>query len=140
VNALLIQSPRVDFAKFLNTCEKLLPHRPAAKSDADPRRLSETERWLSCLAGFRDADEIESDVARHASFSMLVWAPHEHLKEFVELCGMPFVTSHTFNFAFTAAVITGPLDRWSSLEIDRPHLQPLIEAIEREFKLAGVPL
>lgn len=140
MQALLIQSPRVDFAKFLQTCEKLLPHRPAALSDASPRRLSELERWLSCLAGFRATDDIESDVARHAMLSVLIWAPHDQLREFVELCGLPHITTHTVNFAFSAAVVSGTLYHWQRLTVDRPHLQPLVDDIHAQFKLAGVPL
>jgi len=93
------------------------------------------------LAGFRDVKDVEADLKRHVSVSFLVWAPTHLLNEFLELAGLPYVTSQTTNFAWTAAIVTGTLADWSNvLEIDRANLEPIFDSIKSEFKLAKITL
>ena len=139
MNAILIQSPRPEFDGFLTVCSKLLSHNPSREVDADPRRLSEVERWQGILQGFHDQPNDKPNTHLHTMLSFLVWAPHPILQCFVELCDLPFITAETQDINYTAAIISGTSDRWLDIvKYDRVGLESVVAAVRNQLKRIGL--
>jgi hypothetical protein len=113
---LLITTPAVNFRAFLSACLQVLGYSPARSSDAAPRELSESEKFLSCLAALRDqkaATGLTPNLLSHVSFSVFVVADERDMLDILERCAaMPFVTAETTVRGVTAAVVTGTLAQW----------------------------
>lgn len=116
VDALLIQTPTFNFGTFLSVLHGALGYSPATASDASSRKLSDVERFLSCLAAVRDPDAscgFEGGLLAHASFSILLAAPDVGMLDILSYAsGMPFVVVPTISRGVSIAVITGTLAQW----------------------------
>ena len=51
---LLINTPKVDFRTFMDACQRVFDYAPIRAADATARTMTDAERFLSCLAAFRD--------------------------------------------------------------------------------------
>jgi hypothetical protein len=115
-SAILISQPLIDFDTFIGLSHKMLGRSPAISSDACRRNLSDTERFLSCLAAMCDEKApvgFSANLLAHASFSILVAADERDMLDILQLApGMPFVTAETLARGVLAAVITGTLGQW----------------------------
>jgi hypothetical protein len=116
--ALLVTTPAVNFRDFLVASQKLLGHSPASAADASRRELSEPEKFLSCLAAFRDQNARVGPAPNptflsHLSFGVFVVAEERDMREVLECCsGMSFVIADTLGTRVLAAIITGTLAQW----------------------------
>lgn len=111
----LITRPAVDFGTFLGLTNQALGYSLATASDSTRRELSDSERFLSCLAAMKDADApvgLLPKLYRHVCFSMLVIAEEADLLDILEACGSAFVVSNTIARGVQIAVVTGTLDSW----------------------------
>ena len=82
VDAILIQRPAIDFAKFIGLSHKMLGYSPASQADASRRKLSDAERFLSCLAAMKDSDAsagLSPHLLAHVSFSVLLAASEREI-------------------------------------------------------------
>ena len=116
VDAVLIQQPAIDFATFLGLTHEALGYSPAATSDASQRRLSDAERFLSCLEALHDPKAqpaLRPHLLNHVSFSVLVAAEYQDAIDIVEVASsMPFVRTETRARGIDLIVITGTLAQW----------------------------
>jgi hypothetical protein len=117
-HVLLVASPSVNFGGFVERCHQVMGYSPASAADASPLILSESARFLHCLAAMRDK-EARVSVAppraflSHVSFSVFVVADERDLLDMLGCCvGMPFVKAETTVRGVMAAIITGTLAQW----------------------------
>jgi len=115
-HAVLIQRPSIDFTQFLGSSHEMFGKTLSAKVDASHRKLSDTERFLSCLATIQDDDapvSLPPHLLTHVSFSVLVAISEREMLDVLSCCaGMPFVVEDTVARGIQAAVITGSLADW----------------------------
>lgn len=115
--ALLIQQPAVDFAQFLGASQQLLGRSPAADADASLKKLSDAERFLWCLASMKNRQGVQAQMLSHVSFSVMVAALEDDLRDMIELASLPHVTVETVRRGVLVAVITGTLGQWKTAVI-----------------------
>jgi hypothetical protein len=114
----LVTTPTVNFPSFLATSDTILGYSPARAADASRRDLSGPEKFLSCLAAFKDQNARvgptpNAKFLSHVSFSAFVVAEERDMRDILECCsGMSFVTTDTLISGVLAAVITGTLAQW----------------------------
>lgn len=117
-DALLIQTPAIDFATFLGLSQQALGYNPAAAADASPLERSDAERFLTCLAALRDrraSAGLAPHLLTHVSFSVLVAADDRDMLDILQVAaGMPFVVTDTLVRGIQLAVITGTLAQWQN--------------------------
>jgi hypothetical protein len=115
-DARLISSPTFDFNTFLGLASNMLGYSLSQSSDASHKKLSDTEKFLSCLAALRDPNApagLPSGLLSHASFSALVAAEEEDMLDILQCCsGMSFIQVETETCHVRLAVITGTLAQW----------------------------
>jgi hypothetical protein len=115
-DALLIQTPAVDFGTFLGLSQQALGYSPSATVDASPLERSDAERFLTCLAALRDRRAsvgLVPHLLTHVSFSVLVAADDRDMLDILQVsAGMPFVVTDTLVRSVQLAVITGTLAQW----------------------------
>jgi len=113
---IIIQRPTVDMAAFIGISHKVLGRSPAAAIDACPRKMSEAERFLSCLAALRDPEAragLQPNLLAHTTFSLFMVADERDLLDIIECAaGMPVVFTETLGRGVMAAVFTGTLNQW----------------------------
>jgi len=113
---LLIQQPDINFDKLLLTCREMLGYSPSSASDASRKRLSDSERFLSCLAAMKDQNapvSLSPHLLSHVSFSVLVATNDRDLIDVLECCStMSFTVVDTLARGIQASVITGTLSQW----------------------------
>jgi hypothetical protein len=123
--AILIQQPSIDFSKLLATSHEMFGYSISASSDASHKRLSDSERFLSCLASMKDQNApvgLSPHLLTHVSFSILIAANEQDLMDVLECCSsMPFTTADTVVRGIRAAVITGTLSQWKTAVISGCH-------------------
>ena len=112
----LVQKPSIDFDSLIGIGNEVLGYSPATAADQEPRRLSQTEKFLSCLASFNSQSApvgLSPHLLGHSSFSVLVCAAERDLIDILEVAsGMSFVTGDTIMRGAMVAVITGNLTQW----------------------------
>jgi len=112
----LIQSPNIDFDKLLSMSREMFGYSLSAVSDASHKKLSDSERFLSCLAAMKDQKApvgLSPHLLTHVSFSVLVATNERNLVDVLEICSsMPFTIADTVVRGIQAAVITGTLAQW----------------------------
>jgi hypothetical protein len=122
---LLIQQPAIDFDKFLTTSHEMFGYSLSASSDASHKRLSDSERFLSCLATMKDQNApvgLSPHLLTHVSFSTLVATNERDLVDVLECCSsMPFTIADTVVRGVQAAVITGTLSQWKVAVLSGCH-------------------
>jgi hypothetical protein len=132
-DAVLIQQPSIDFAKFLGLSHKMFGYSLAASADANRRKLSDSERFLSCLAALNDQKapvSLPPHLLTHVSFSVLLAADERDLLDTLQYCaGMPFCVADTILRGTQAAVVTGTLAQWRDAVIS--GCQPEAESTVR---------
>jgi hypothetical protein len=116
VETVLIIAPAIDFATLLSLAHETLGYSLAAAADASPRKLSDAETFLVCLAALKDESaEITSNLLSHVSFSVLVIAEERDLLDILErTSGMAFVRAKTTARNVNVAVLTGTLAEWKN--------------------------
>jgi len=113
VEAVLITGPATDFSTLLSLTHHALGYNLASAADASPRKMTDAEKFLSCLAAFKEeAAEITPNLFSHVSFSVLVIASQRDLLDILERAGMPFVSAETTVAEINVAVLTGTLAQW----------------------------
>jgi len=114
--AAIIQRPAIDMTTFIGISHKVLGRSPAASIDACPRKLSDAERFLSCLATLRDPEAragLQPNLLTHTMFSLFLVADERDILDIIACtAGMPVVFTETLVRGTMAAVITGTLGQW----------------------------
>jgi len=112
----IIQRPAVDMTTFIGISHKVLGRSPAAAVDACSRKMSDAERFLSCLATFRDPEArvgLQPNLLTHVTFSLFLVADERDLLDIIDCAsGMPVVISETLGRGVMTAVLTGTLGQW----------------------------
>jgi len=113
VEAVLITSPAIDFDTLLSLTHKALGYNIAGAADASHRKMADPEKFLSCLAGFKDQSaEMTTNLLSHVSFGVLVAADERDLLDILDIAsGMSFVRSLTVP-NLEILVISGALSQW----------------------------
>ena len=115
-HAVLVQQPSIDFTQFLGVSHEMFDHAISAKSDASHKQLTDTERFLSCLAAMQDEGapvSLPPNLLTHVSFSVLIAINDREMLDVLTCCSkMPFVVADTVVRGVQAAVITGSLSQW----------------------------
>lgn len=118
-DVVLIQSPAIDFSLFLGLSHKVLGFSPAESADASRRNLSDTERFLSCLASLRKPTaSLPKQLLAHVSFSAMIVANDADMSDILEIANMPFVTADTLARGVKLAVVTGKLSEWRNAVVN----------------------
>lgn len=115
VDVALIQRPNVDFAKFLTVTREALGYSPAKAADASRVKLSDTERFISCLDALRNPESVpglREDLLSHVQFGVLFAVDERDLVEVLEVAQMQFVTTETRIRGVSMGVISGTLAQW----------------------------
>ncbi len=116
VLAIMVQHPAIDFTKFLSVSREIFGYSISSASDASHKNLSDSERFLSCLAAMKDKNapvSLSPHLLAHVSFSVLVATSERDLVDVLEYCSsMPFIVADTSIRGIQAAVITGTLSQW----------------------------
>lgn len=132
VDAVLIQQPAVDFATFLGVTHDALGYSPAGPSDASHRKMSDAEKFLSCLEALHDrtaAPGLRPALLTHVSFSVLIAADDRDVIDIVEsAAGMPFVRTETKARGIDLVIVTGTLAQWRDAVISGSHKGGAVQA------------
>lgn len=116
--AILIQQPSIDFSKLLITTGEMFGYSLSAQADASGKQLSDSERFLSCLAAMKNQNapaSLPPHLLSHVSFSVLIATGERDLMDVLECCSsMNFTTADTIVRGIQAAVITGTLAQWKT--------------------------
>jgi len=113
VEAVLITGPAIDFATLLSLTHHALGYNIASAADASHRKMVDAEKFLSCLAAFKEElAEITPNLLSHVSFSVLVIASERDLLDILERAGMSFVRAETTAPDVNVTVLTGTLAQW----------------------------
>jgi hypothetical protein len=120
----------------------------SASSDASHKRLSDSEKFLSCLASMKDQNApvgLSPHLLTHVSFSVLIATNERDLMDVLECCSsMPFTTADTIVRGIQAAVITGTLAQWKTAvmsgchETTEPSVRYLFNQILAQFEAANL--
>jgi hypothetical protein len=145
---LLIQQPSIDFAKLLATSHDMFGYSISAASDASHKRLSDSERFLSCLSAMKNQNApvgLPPHLLSHVSFSILIATDDRDLMDILECCSsMTFTTADTVVRGVQAAVVTGTLLQWKTAvlsgchEITEPSVRFLFNKILAQFEAANL--
>lgn len=147
-DCLLIHGPDINFDALLRVTHKLLGRNLAEAADASVREPSDVERFLSCLARFRDEQApLSFSHLTHVSCGLLLWGQEQDVLDFIQFCGQSsWVLTETLARGVSLAVVTASLHDWrtaiaSGLE---PHVEPsvrvLFERAMNRFESAGLSL
>ena len=114
VEAVLISGPAIDFSTLLSLTHDAMGYSIAGVADASHRKMVDAEKFLSCLAAFKEEyGEITPNLLAHVSFSILVIAAERDLLDILErTSGMSFVRAETTAPNVNVAVLTGTLAQW----------------------------
>jgi hypothetical protein len=147
-DCVLVTQPSVDFRTFLGLANKVLGRSPAAQADASRRNLSDSEKFLSCLASLRDSHAsigFSPHLLSHVSFSMMIGADDRDMLDILQCCaGMAFVVSDTLARGVQIAVVSGTLGQWQAAVISgcakcvEPTVRALFNKIYGCFTDAGL--
>ncbi len=114
----LIQQPAIDFSTFLTVSHEMFGYSPASASDASQKQLSDSEKFLSCLAAMKNRNapvSLPPHLLTHVSFSILLAANERDIMDVLECCSsMPFTLAETVARDIDAAVVTGTLAQWKN--------------------------
>ena len=115
-SAILINRPSIDFKTLLGLSFHALGYSPSVKSDASKLEVSDTERFLSCLAAIRDQKSpagLVPSLLTHVSFSVFLACEDRDMIDVLQCAaGMSFVVADTVLRGAQVAVITGTLAQW----------------------------
>jgi len=134
-HAILIQQPSIDFTKFLGMSHEMFGYTISAGADASHKQLTDTERFLSCLAAIQDEDapvSLPPNLLTHVSFSVLVAIDDREMLDVLTCCSkMPFVVADTVARGIQAAVISGSLSQWRRAVLSgcRIEAQPAVREL-----------
>ncbi len=113
---MFVLTPVFNLQTFPSTCRQVLGYSPLRASDALEREVSDAERFLSCLAAFRDPKAPAGyalHLLPHVSVSIFIVADDRDVRDILEYCsGMSFVTTETLARGILAAVVSGTLAQW----------------------------
>ncbi len=145
---LLIQSPAFDFAKLFASSYEMFGYSVSASSDSSHKRLSDSERFLSCLASMKDQNApvgLSPRLLNHVSFSILLATNERDLMDVLECCSsMSFTTADTIIRGVLAAVVTGTLAQWKTAVLSgchsttEPSVRFIFNKILAEFESANL--
>ena len=139
VDAVLINQPAIDFRALLGFTHEALGYNLAAKSDACGRKLSDAERFISCLAALRDPDAVPGlrpNLLNQVSFSVLIIADARDVKDILEAAStLPFVRKKTKLKGVEFLIMHGLLSQWRDAVISGTHYE---HAQECYCKIAGL--
>jgi hypothetical protein len=113
--AVLISQPSVDFSTFLGVAHSALGYSPAASADASGREMSDSERFLSCLAAIRDREAVAGMVPGllgFVSFSVLMIGQSSDLLAILSAPELSFIAGQTLADDIHLAVCNGTLSAW----------------------------
>lgn len=141
--AVLITQPCVNFGSFLSACNEALGYPINAEVDRSATKMSDSEKFLTCLASIRDHnDPFSKSLLYHVSFSAILVCDEDDLLLAMSQCaGMSFVTSDTVAKRISLGVVTGNLAQWrdaviSGCELSR--VRPLFNKLMDQFLAQGL--
>jgi len=148
-NAVIIQTPNVDFGAFLGLAREALGYNPAARLDASAIERGEAERFISCLAAIEDRTAqpgLTAHLLDHATVSVLVAADLADALEIEAVAAMPCVTAETKLREVRLLILTGSLGQWKravlsgSIPIRFATVRACFNRIMTAFVAAGLNL
>ncbi len=134
-HAVLIQQPSIDFTQFLGVSFEMFGRTLSEGADASHKKLTDTERFLSCLATMQDERApvcLPPHLLTHVTFSVLMALNERDMIDVLSCCAeMPFVTADTVVRGIQASVVTGTLAQWRSAVLSgcRIEAQPDVRGI-----------
>ena len=145
VETALIIQPAIDFTTFLGLAHEALGYNLAGAADASHRKMVDAEKFLSCLAAFKDESaEITTNLLSHVSFGVLVIADERSLFDVLQVVsGMPFVRALAAP-RVEMAIISGTLRQWHDAvasgtdETTPPNVRTCFSQILLLFDRAGL--
>ncbi len=145
VEAVLITGPAIDFGTLLSLTHNAMGYSLAEAADSSARKMVETEKYLSCLAAFKEENsEITPNLLIHAYFAVLVMAEERDLLDILEYANMPFVRGDTMAPGVKISLLTGNLAQWrdavaaATSEIVPPTVRTCFTKILLLFDRAGL--
>jgi len=145
--SIFIAQPSIAFNELLNACDQALSHKVTSGVDNTPKKLSDTERFLSILAAIRDADAavgLPPNLLTHVSFSVLTVATEQDMMDILEACsGMAFTFTETKARGALMSVITGTVQQWRDAVVTgtnhrHPEIRLGFNEIHQLFVEAGL--
>jgi hypothetical protein len=115
-DVVVIAHTAIDFNLFVGLAREILGFNLASAVDGSPKRLSDGERFLSCLAAMRNPEAavgMQPCLLSHVALSVFLAADEPDLAAILEcVSGMSFVTAETVKRGCRCAVISGTLAQW----------------------------
>lgn len=134
MDAALIVTPNVDFQTLVGVAHKALGYSPAAVADSSHIQLSETERYLSCLAALHDKNAptgLAGHLLQHAFASVMFAFDERDAIPILELGAMPFVLSESVRRGTLFGVMSGTLAQWRDAIL--AGIRPVVSTETRQF-------
>lgn len=145
---LLLTAAPVNTDTLAAACQKVLGYSPLRATAVVTRQLSETERFVSCLAAIRDRKApvgFAANLLGHVMFNVFIVADDRDMLPILEHCaGMVFVIAETTVSGVLAAVLSGTLSQWRDAVIGAcsrevgTAVRLAFNKIQAQFKRAGV--
>jgi hypothetical protein len=119
VEAVLITGPAIDFTTLMSLTHEAMGYNIARAADSSYRQMVDAEKFLTCLAAFKEfkeeAGEIAPNLLAHVSFGVLVIAEGLDLLDILDqTLGMAFTRGETSVSNVNMAVISGTLAQWKT--------------------------
>ena len=122
MDAVFIAKPCFDFNSFLGITGSALGYSPAGASDASVKKLSDAERFISCLAAVRDSEALagfQEGLLTHISYSILLAAPESAILDILSyVSGMSFIVVNTVVRGASIIILTGTIEQWKNAIAD----------------------
>ena len=113
---IIIARPDIDFSTYLGIGLKVFGRSLGTAADVSAVDLSDSSRFLSCLASMRNPKasvDLNSRLLPHVAFSLLIVADELDMWDILEYtAGMPFVSAETSARGVLMTVISGSLAQW----------------------------
>jgi hypothetical protein len=143
-DAVLITTPRVDFDRLVGIAHQALGFSIAAASDANPKKQTEIEKYLSCLASLKDPKAtVTPNLFAHVAFSVLVACDERDILDVMECAsGIAFVSTDTVARGIVLAVASGTLSQWRDAVVTgcqrEATVRFLFNRIMHQFEAVGL--
>lgn len=116
MRSVILQNPALDVEQLVVTARQLVDRRVSEHVDQCKRQMSDQERFLACLANFRDEKYTEArwtdDLLNHIQLTILTAGDPWTLFDFRDFCDHMLVTSIEVENGPLILVTTGGLADW----------------------------
>lgn len=112
----LVTQPSLALDNLVVACSQLFTHKVSDGIDKSPRKLSDSEKFLSIIDGMRTPGapaSLSPDLLKHVTFSILTVSDERDMLDIMQICsGMSTTLAETKGRGIMAVVITGTLCQW----------------------------